>query len=204
MSRLNPQRSIGGEDNLARRIERERTAHGWSYEALAKRMTDAGCSIQGSAIYKIEKTDPPRRITVDELLALAQVFGKSVEDLLTPIEVLDDRRAQKLLEELDEADDELVAAIRKFLDAYSELLALAANNPELFEYVKGHHWREANTREELASSSLAAEDIVVKDDIFNFALYSAYGKAYLALLDSAGHYHRWKEQAARTRAEGGS
>jgi hypothetical protein len=137
-------------------------------------------------------------------LALAQVFGKSVEDLLTPIEVLDDRRAQKLLEELDEADDELVAAIRKFLDAYSELLALAANNPELFEYVKGHHWREANTREELASSSLAAEDIVVKDDIFNFALYSAYGKAYLALLDSAGHYHRWKEQAARTRAEGGS
>src|SRR5829696_3930790 len=140
MSRLNPQRSIGGEDNLARRIERERTARGLSYEALAKHLTEVGCSIQGSAIYKIEKADPPRRITVDELLALTRVFDASIEDLLTPIEVLDDRRAQELLKELDEADDELVATIRKFLDAYSELLDLAASNPELFEYVKGHHW----------------------------------------------------------------
>lgn len=44
-------------------------------------MTDAGCPIQGSAIYKIEKADPPRRITVDELVAFATVFETSAVDL---------------------------------------------------------------------------------------------------------------------------
>jgi transcriptional regulator with XRE-family HTH domain len=141
MSRLNPQRSIGGEDNLARRIERERTARGWSYETLAKKMTDAGCSIQGSAIYKIEKADPPRRITVDELMALATVFGKSIENLLTPIEALDQARAKQLLVDLDEADKDLSMAVFMVHALHEKLFELASDDPELFEYVKGHRDR---------------------------------------------------------------
>jgi transcriptional regulator with XRE-family HTH domain len=136
MSRLNPQRSIGGEHNLARRIEFERTERGWSYEALAKKMTDAGCSIQASAIYKIEKMDPPRRITVDELIALAQVFRTTVENLLTPIDVLQKERAHQLLAELDEADMDLHLAASGVVVKHRELFKLAADDPELFEYVK--------------------------------------------------------------------
>ncbi len=137
MSRLNPQRSIGGEDNLARRIERERSARGWSYEALAKQMTDAGCNIQASAIYKIEKADPPRRITVDELIALARVFGRSIEDLLRPIGVLDKERAHQLLLELDKADLELGWAADRVVAIHVELFEVAADDPDLFEYVEG-------------------------------------------------------------------
>ena len=50
-------------------------------------MEKAGCPIQVSAIYKIEKADPPRRITVAELVGFAQVFGLPVENLLLPHEV---------------------------------------------------------------------------------------------------------------------
>jgi transcriptional regulator with XRE-family HTH domain len=88
----NPNRSLFSEEGLARRVALEREQRGWTYEGLAKRMTDAGCPINQSALYKIEKgtkgkdgqPGPARRITVDELVALAQVFDTTPEDLLLP------------------------------------------------------------------------------------------------------------------------
>jgi transcriptional regulator with XRE-family HTH domain len=141
MSRQNPMRSVGGEANLARRIERERTLRAWSYEKMAKELTAIGCSIQGSAIYKIEHANPPRRITVDELVALARVFDTTVEDLLTPIEVLDQQRAQDLLKDLDRADTGLLDAIDQVLKIYGEFFIIRDDEPELFDYVFGHHYR---------------------------------------------------------------
>ena len=82
MPRPNPPRKLFAEPHVAARIAIEREARSWSYEGLAKRLTDAGCPIQASAIYKIEKADPPRRITVDELVAFAAVFDVAVEELL--------------------------------------------------------------------------------------------------------------------------
>lgn len=79
-----PQGRILAEDHLAQRIELERTLRGWSYEGLAKRVTDAGCPISPSAIHKIEKANPRRRITVDEAIAYAEVFEIPVNDLLVP------------------------------------------------------------------------------------------------------------------------
>lgn len=82
-----PQKAMGSllaEEHLARRIELERTRRGWSYEGLAKRVTDAGCPIQPSAIHKIEKGSPRRRITVDEAIAYALVFEIPVDNLLVP------------------------------------------------------------------------------------------------------------------------
>jgi transcriptional regulator with XRE-family HTH domain len=146
MPRPNRLRSIGDEANLARRIEWERTRRGLAYEVLAKQMTDAGCSISGSAIYKIEKGSPPRRITVDELVALAKVFETTVENLLIPIEVLEHERAQELLKKLDHADSGLLQAIGELLTTYSELFGLAAHQADLHDYVAGHHFRERAER----------------------------------------------------------
>lgn len=98
MPRPNPPRLLRSETNLARRIAHERESRGMTNEGLAKRMTDVGCPIQGSAIYKIEKADPPRRITVDELVAFAVVFETSVEDLLKPLELLQADGLRVLLE----------------------------------------------------------------------------------------------------------
>lgn len=78
------QGSLLAEDHLAERIELERKRLNMSYEGLAKRVTDAGCPIQPSAIHKIEKGSPRRRITVDEAIAYAEVFGIPIAELLAP------------------------------------------------------------------------------------------------------------------------
>lgn len=83
MPRPNKPRTIGAEDRLALRIATERQARGWSYWKLAQAMTEAGCSIAGSAIYKIEKGNPRRTIFVDELVALSRIWSIPVERLLS-------------------------------------------------------------------------------------------------------------------------
>jgi transcriptional regulator with XRE-family HTH domain len=98
MPRPNRPRTMRSEASLARRIEYERQRRGWSLEGLSKRLTDAGCAIQASAIYKIEKGDPPRRIAVDELVALAAVFDVDVASLLLPPETVADQETVRLWE----------------------------------------------------------------------------------------------------------
>ncbi len=84
MPRPNKRRRIEGELTVAKRIAYEREARGWTYESLARHVTEAGCPLNGSAIYKIEKADPPRRIVVDELVAFAEVFGLTLDEMFTP------------------------------------------------------------------------------------------------------------------------
>ena len=82
MSRPNKQRTVGAEDVLASRIATERAARGWSYERIAQEMTAVGCPIQGSAIFKVEKGAPRRRVSVDELVALSRVWAIPVGRLV--------------------------------------------------------------------------------------------------------------------------
>jgi transcriptional regulator with XRE-family HTH domain len=86
MPRPNPPRSINVEGQLASRIAYERDQRGWTNDGLARRMADLGCPIQGSAIYKIEKSTPRRRVTVNELAAFALAFDTTVDDLVKPPE----------------------------------------------------------------------------------------------------------------------
>jgi hypothetical protein len=67
-------------------------------------MTKAGCAINGSALYKIEKGVPRRRITVDEHVAFASVFEVPMEDLLTPPQLLEDRRGLELVSAFFDAE----------------------------------------------------------------------------------------------------
>ena len=90
--------SIGSERALARRITYERERQGWKQVALASRMTAAGCPMTQSAVSKIENDDPPRRITVDELVAFSTVFGVPVGELLLPPEVVADKALRSALE----------------------------------------------------------------------------------------------------------
>lgn len=84
MPRPNKNRTIGAEDALAQRIAVERTARGWSYQDLADAMTEAGCPIQASAIYKVEKGSPRRRVTVNELAALSDAWAIPMDRLVQP------------------------------------------------------------------------------------------------------------------------
>ena len=103
MPRPNRARSIASEDNLARRITYEREQRGWSYAGLAQRMTAQGCAIDQSALYKIEKGAPRRRISVDELVAISEVFALPMTELLAPAELVAKRTAVEALERYRQA-----------------------------------------------------------------------------------------------------
>lgn len=84
MPRPNPPRSLPYEAYVAENLRRERERRGMTFESLAMAMKQAGCPIQPSALHKIEKGDPPRRITVNELWALSLCLDIKVQDLCGP------------------------------------------------------------------------------------------------------------------------
>lgn len=82
MPRQNPTRTVPFEAHVSANLSRERERAGLTYERLAERMTERGCPIQPSALHKIEKADPPRRITVNELMVIADVLGVKAFNLV--------------------------------------------------------------------------------------------------------------------------
>lgn len=174
MPRPNLARSIASEAKLAKRIAHEREDRGLSYEGLAKLMTDAGCAIQGSAIYKIEKGDPPRRVTVDELVALARVFeAGSIDEMLTPVELVERRQAQKLIAELGAAGEMFSETIARMMRLLIQFNKLADRNSELFEYVD-RHWAASEGDLPALAAKIAAQ--ITTDDKSSVVLEDAIGR----------------------------
>jgi transcriptional regulator with XRE-family HTH domain len=138
MPRPNRRRTIASEANLARRIAFERERRGLSYDALAKLMTDAGCSMQGSAIFRIEKGEPPRRVTVDELVTFGEVLELSIDDLLMPLELFRKKRARRVVEKIEAASAAMVAAAETMRSGWVELERLALDDAELSQYAHEH------------------------------------------------------------------
>lgn len=171
MPRPNAPRSLFAEPHVAVRIATERESRGWSYDGLAKRLTGLGCAIQSSAIYKIEKAKPRRRITVDELIAFAQVFDLSVEEMLADptqrrsaeaVRLLErwsllharyadnKREAFKLIKQLDEVMDRLGETVSGDQTATAALrAALPKWYPSEEEGPGGASWHDAFMQEVL-------------------------------------------------------
>lgn len=136
MPRPNPLRPLRGEANLARRIAFERQRAGMSTEGLAKRMTDLGCPINQSAIWKVENGDPPRRITYDEAIAFAEVFGIPLEDLAVPPEVMADQTAIQLIDDYQRARQE-------HIDLFFKIALHVRNHPASRPVLEQHvAWRD--------------------------------------------------------------
>jgi hypothetical protein len=84
----------------------------------------AGCAIQPSALYKVEKGDPPRRITVDELVALATVFELEVSDLLRPLADILSAEFADANRRAEQGFDDLNATIKASVNARLDYLEL--------------------------------------------------------------------------------
>src|SRR5450631_3569321 len=114
VSRPNKPRKVNAESHLADRIASERKSRGWSLEGLAKRMTDAGCAIDQSAIFKIEQGKPRRRINVDELVdelvVFSRVFAVPLDELLLAPEHAVSREVTRLVLQWSKAADPLIEA----------------------------------------------------------------------------------------------
>lgn len=131
MPRRNPVADLRSEESLARRIADEREKRGWSYEGLAKRMTDAGCPVNASGLYKIEKVEPRRRITVNELVALSEVFKVPVADLLLPPEAIEHRQLAVYAFRLRDAWADLMSATTDVEAALTDIAAYYEQHPEV-------------------------------------------------------------------------
>ncbi len=127
----NTARSLENTQNLARRIRIEREERGMSYETLAKCMTTAGCLTYPSQIHKSEKGTPLRNVTISELVAYAEVFGTSIDDLLMPVEVRNRRRVQELLLNLESAEEKRKQICDQINSITAELSSISNDDAEV-------------------------------------------------------------------------
>ncbi|MGH3833186.1 MAG: helix-turn-helix domain-containing protein [Pseudonocardiaceae bacterium] len=167
MPRPNPPRSLQSEENLARRIAYERDRRGWTYEGIAKRLADAGCPIQGSAIYKIEKGNPRRRISVDELVALTKVFDVDADNLLLPLELIAERDALNLMEELEKKYRALSTSLTDYQGVVARLGRLAGSDGPHAQSVVSIVW---NNVESLSIFNNIDPNTRNREELFNALL----------------------------------
>jgi transcriptional regulator with XRE-family HTH domain len=130
MPRTTPNRTIGGDRTVARRVAEEREARGWTLEVLSRRMEEAGCPIHLTALHKLEKGRPQRRVTVDELVAFSNVFEVAVEDLITPSEITRDLRLRSLVAAWVDARAGQAAANLREKEARDAIGRHLADHPE--------------------------------------------------------------------------
>jgi transcriptional regulator with XRE-family HTH domain len=127
------------EDALARRVAYERERRGWSPGGLARLMTKAGCPMNQSSIWKIENGEPRRKITVDEAIAFAKVFETTLEELLTPPDLIAQtaaaERALRLLGHYGERFEAAAIALARCDETAAELEEVLADHPEFRDHL---------------------------------------------------------------------
>lgn len=143
MPRQNKPRTLGSEDTLAKRIAFEREQEDMTYDALARAMTEAGCPVDRSAIHRIEKGSPRRTISVDELVAVSVVFGKTVEDMLRPVALVEQEWAEDVARNFIDATDSFDDAHAVLVRAAVKLAEVHRRSPEVSEYV-ANRWNAAS------------------------------------------------------------
>lgn len=132
-------RRIESEDALARRVKVERERRGWSQETLARRVEDVlGGGFPQSAVSRIEKGRGRRSITVEELLALSDVFGIPFDELLLPADVAADRELYRLLDAAADAHWRVKVAQDAEAMAVQQILNHFLEHPELREAWERH------------------------------------------------------------------
>jgi transcriptional regulator with XRE-family HTH domain len=63
-------------------MQNERTKRGWSQCELARQMTANGYLFHQSSIWHIENGQPPRHVTVGELVVMARLFGMTLQEMV--------------------------------------------------------------------------------------------------------------------------
>ena len=70
------------ESQFGQRVRAEREARGWSQEELARRLTAKGLPIHPTTVSKMEWDGKPRAVRIAEVIALAELFRVSTDELL--------------------------------------------------------------------------------------------------------------------------
>ncbi|WP_156165316.1 helix-turn-helix domain-containing protein [Demequina rhizosphaerae] len=162
MPKYTRDRPVEWERIVARRITVERERRNLTYEALAFRMTELGYPLATSALHKLEKGRPPRRISVDELMGFSQVLGIPVEDLLNPAWKFP--KLTELIRAAWDAQDAEDRAHDATGAAWKRVAAFVAAHPDQHEHIdaalEAISTEAPDEYERLATRALATGDAV--------------------------------------------
>ncbi|MDP4511175.1 helix-turn-helix domain-containing protein [Nonomuraea turcica] len=112
------------EENVALRLAWEMRRRGWSQDRMAQELTNAGCPTHQSAISKIVNSKPDgsrRAISVDEAIAMAQVFGIPLEELPLPSEGAEGRDLYNLSRTVTQEGRDAREQYARFILAWARL-----------------------------------------------------------------------------------
>ena len=137
---------LAGEGNIAIRIKLERDARGWSTNAVSDRLNAAGYEMNPSAVWRIENGQ--RRVTVDDALGFAEVFGISLANLVGPPRLAAHARAMDLVEDIR----------RAYRASHMATLAAAQARDALDAYLDEHP--DVREEAEAAASLAIAEELI--------------------------------------------
>lgn len=146
MPRPNKPRQVSHETHLAERIKIEREKRGLTYERLAEKMTEAGCAMAGSAIFKIENSNPPRRITLNEAVTFAQVFGLKLQELTVPPAIAASREALALWEKYERLTEKYVELTDEIHAVEGRMVNLIETDEAVREALIRQHGDHAEAR----------------------------------------------------------
>lgn len=172
MPRL-PMRSVGAENLAARRIEWERSRRGWSREELARRVSEAGSPLNQSAVQKIERGTPRRTISLDEALALAEVFGygESIETLWSVPEEVTGAELAGFVDQVGRIESVLTEVHGAVLHLLDGILTVRADAQPMFDYIgegSAPSWPVITELQDKLST-LADLTLKVRDDLGKLA-----------------------------------
>lgn len=122
------------EAHLASRVQELRRRDDLNYRQLAERMKANGFAINQGSIQKAEKSG--RRVPIDEVVAYAQAFNMSVNELLG---IHDDYQADKTWPtyiNLERLANVRQTILNEYGESLSEVRGVASDSPELVSAVR--------------------------------------------------------------------
>ena len=132
------------QDYLRQRLRYEREKRGWSRAQLSKVLQNFRCDLSEQVLHNMEEPSPgrpPRRVTVDELAAFAELYELTLEDLLKPPHIAMADEVASLLESLGAHQRALLRAWQGLSDDVRQLMLLVPTG-----------WMTARTLEAMAGA----------------------------------------------------
>ncbi len=134
--------TYGSNEELGERLEALRHSAGWTYRELSAETERVGNRIAPSALQRIEKGAAPGKprpkVAVDDLLTLCRVYGRTPNDMLTPLALVDQEHAQQVLAAIRQSRDELWRAADRLYLALGEVESVGSDGDraeQLTEYL---------------------------------------------------------------------
>jgi len=122
-----------GQENLSRRLAQLRARKKWTAGDVQRELAKVGCDVPRNAALRIEQGT--RQVTVDELVAFSKVYGKTVEDLMTPVELVGHETAKGIAARIDREMAVALESLQRLGEALNALRELRKGEPEAGDYL---------------------------------------------------------------------